>query len=121
MGGGQVEWAGDWPLVADGSYSWYCNTIPTPDGGTHETGLRAALTKGIRAFGELAGQKRAAQIQPEDIMSACEIMLSVFVRDPEFQSKPTDSVRSEEHTSEIKYIMRISDDVYCINKQKQQR
>src|SRR3546814_1644769 len=73
-----------------------CKTIPTPDGGTHETGLRAALTKGIRALCELAGQKRAAQIQAEDIMSACEIMLSVFVRDPQFQSQTKDRLTSPE-------------------------
>src|SRR3546814_904621 len=96
LGAGRVEWAVAWPLWSDGSYSWYCNTIPTPDGGTHETGLRAALTKGIRAFGELAGQKRAAQIQAEDIMSACEIMLSVFVRDPQFQSQTKDRLTSPE-------------------------
>ena len=95
-GAGRVEWAVAWPLWSDGSYSWYCNTIPTPDGGTHEAGLRAALTKGIRAFGELAGQKRAAQIQAEDIMSACEIMLSVFVRDPQFQSQTKDRLTSPE-------------------------
>ncbi|HKX22175.1 MAG TPA: DNA topoisomerase IV subunit B [Rhizorhapis sp.] len=95
-GAGRVEWAVAWPLWSDGSYSWYCNTIPTPDGGTHEAGLRAALTKGIRAFGELAGQKRAAQIQAEDIMSACEIMLSVFIRDPQFQSQTKDRLTSPE-------------------------
>ncbi|MBB4642170.1 DNA topoisomerase IV subunit B [Rhizorhapis suberifaciens] len=95
-GAGRVEWAVAWPLWSDGSYSWYCNTIPTPDGGTHEAGLRAALTKGIRAFGELAGQKRAAQIQAEDIMSACEIMLSLFIRDPQFQSQTKDRLTSPE-------------------------
>ncbi|RYD90209.1 MAG: DNA topoisomerase IV subunit B, partial [Sphingomonadales bacterium] len=56
---GRVEWAVAWPLWSDGSYSWYCNTIPTPDGGTHEAGLRAAITKGIRAFGDLVGNKKA--------------------------------------------------------------
>src|SRR5919112_2027743 len=54
-GQGSAEWAVAWPLYSDGSESYYCNTIPTPDGGTHEAGLRAALTKGIRAFGELVG------------------------------------------------------------------
>ena len=52
---GSAEWAVAWPLYSDGSESYYCNTIPTPDGGTHEAGLRAALTKGIRGFGELVG------------------------------------------------------------------
>ena len=55
---GRVEWAISWPLYSDGAYSWYCNTIPTPDGGTQEAGVRAALTKGLRGFGELIGQKR---------------------------------------------------------------
>ena len=93
---GRVEWAVAWPLWSDGSYSWYCNTIPTPDGGTHETGLRAALTKGIRAFGDLVGQKKAKDIQAEDIMSCCEIMLSVFIRDPQFQSQTKDRLTSPE-------------------------
>jgi DNA gyrase/topoisomerase IV subunit B len=56
-GAGRVEWAVGWPLWSEGSYSWYCNTIPTPDGGTHEAGLRAAIVKGIRAFGALVGQQ----------------------------------------------------------------
>src|ERR687890_388911 len=57
-----AEWAVAWPLYSDGAESYYCNTIPTPDGGTHEAGLRAALTKGIRAFGELIGNKKAKDI-----------------------------------------------------------
>ncbi len=94
--GGRVEWAIAWPLWSDGSFSWYCNTIPTPDGGTHEQGLRAALTKGIRAFGDLAGQKRAKDIQAEDIMVGVEVMLSVFIREPQFQSQTKDRLTSPE-------------------------
>ncbi len=93
---GRVEWAIAWPLWSDGAYSWYCNTIPTPDGGTHEQGLRAALTKGIRAFGDLVGQKRAKDIQAEDVMTGCEVMLSVFIRDPQFQSQTKDRLTSPE-------------------------
>lgn len=93
---GRVEWAIAWPIWSDGSYSWYCNTIPTPDGGTHEAGLRAAIVKGIRAFGELVGQKKAKDIQAEDILSACEVMLSVFIRDPQFQSQTKDRLTSPE-------------------------
>src|SRR3546814_16096181 len=74
-------------LWSDGSYSWYCNTIPTPAGDTHEAGLRAALTKGLRAFGELIGQKKAAQITAEDVFNGGEMMLSFFIRDPQFQSQ----------------------------------
>ena len=83
---GSVEWAVAWPLCSDGSYSYYCNTIPTPDGGTHEQGLRAALVKGIRAFADLVGNKRAKDIAPEDVMIGSELMLSVFVREPQFQT-----------------------------------
>ncbi|MBO9579444.1 MAG: DNA topoisomerase IV subunit B [Sphingobium sp.] len=93
---GRVEWAVAWPLWSDGSTSWYCNTIPTPDGGTHEAGLRAALTKGIRAFGDLIGQKKAKDIQAEDVMNGVELMLSVFIREPQFQSQTKDRLTSPE-------------------------
>jgi topoisomerase-4 subunit B len=93
---GRVEWAIAWPLWSDGSFSWYCNTIPTPDGGTHEAGLRSALTKGLRAFGELVGQKKAAQLTAEDVMTGCESMLSLFIRDPQFQSQTKDRLTSPE-------------------------
>ena len=73
---GRVEWAVAWPLWSDGSFSWYCNTIPTPDGGTHEAGLRAAIVKGLRAFGALVSNKKAADIQPEDVIAPSELMLS---------------------------------------------
>ena len=93
---GRVEWAVAWPLWSDGSYSWYCNTVPTPDGGTHEQGMRAALAKGIRAFGELVGQKKAKDISADDIVTGSEIMLSVFIRDPQFQSQTKDRLTSPE-------------------------
>lgn len=93
---GRVEWAISWPLYSDGSYSWYCNTIPTPDGGTHEAGVRAALTKGLRAFGELVGNKKASQISAEDIFNEAELMLSVFIREPQFQSQTKDRLTSPE-------------------------
>ncbi|MCW2364357.1 MULTISPECIES: DNA topoisomerase IV subunit B [Sphingobium] len=105
-GVGRVEWAIAWPLWSDGSTSWYCNTIPTPDGGTHETGLRGAVTKGIRAFGELVGQKKAKDIQTDDIMSGCELMLSVFIRDPQFQSQTKDRLTSPEAARLVEAAMR---------------
>lgn len=91
---GRVEWAIAWPLYSDGSTSWYCNTVPTPDGGTHEQGLRAALTKGLRAFGELTGTKKSKDITADDVMTGSEIMLSVFIRDPQFQSQTKDRLTS---------------------------
>ena len=93
---GRVEWAVAWPLYSDGSTSWYCNTVPTPDGGTHEQGVRAALTKGLRAFGELTQTKKAKDISADDVMTGGEVMLSVFIRDPQFQSQTKDRLTSPE-------------------------
>jgi topoisomerase-4 subunit B len=93
---GRVEWAVAWPLWSEGAYAWYCNTVPTPDGGTHEQGMRSALTKGIRAFGELVGQKKSKDITADDIVTGSEIMLSVFIRDPQFQSQTKDRLTSPE-------------------------
>jgi topoisomerase-4 subunit B len=93
---GRAEWALAWPLYSDGSTSWYCNTVPTPDGGTHEQGLRTALTRGLRAFGELVGAKKAKDITADDVMTGCEVMLSVFIRDPQFQSQTKDRLTSPE-------------------------
>jgi len=103
---GRVEWAVAWPLWSDGAYSWYCNTIPTPDGGTHEAGLRAALTKGIRAFADLVGQKKAKDIAPEDVITGSEIMLSVFIRDPQFQSQTKDRLTSPEAARMVENAVR---------------
>jgi topoisomerase IV subunit B len=94
---GRCEWAVAWPLWSEGaSESYYCNTIPTPDGGTHEAGLRAALTKGIRAFAELVGNKRAKEITADDVFNGVELMLSVFIRNPHFQSQTKDRLTSLE-------------------------
>ncbi len=103
---GRVEWAVAWPLWSDGSYSWYCNTIPTPDGGTHEQGLRQALVRGIRAFGELVGQKKAKDITADDIMVGSELMLSVFIREPQFQSQTKDRLTSPEATALVEKAVR---------------
>ena len=103
---GRVEWAVAWPLWSEGSYSWYCNTIPTPDGGTHEAGIRAAIVKGIRAFGALVGQKKAEGIAAEDIVIGSEIMLSVFIRDPQFQSQTKDRLTSPEAARLVENALR---------------
>lgn len=103
---GSVEWAVAWPLWSDGSYSWYCNTIPTPDGGTHEQGLRQALVRGIRAFGDLVGNKKAKDITADDIMVGSELMLSVFIREPQFQSQTKDRLTSVEATALVEKAVR---------------
>jgi topoisomerase-4 subunit B len=103
---GRVEWAVAWPLWSDGSYSWYCNTIPTPDGGTHEQGLRQALVRGLRHFGELVNQKKAKDITADDLMVGSELMLSVFIREPQFQSQTKDRLTSPEAAGLVERAMR---------------
>jgi len=95
-GNGSVEWAIAWIASDDGFLSSYCNTVPTPDGGTHEAGLRAALTKSLRAYGELTANKRVAQITADDVLGTAAAMLSVFIREPEFQGQTKDRLASPE-------------------------
>ncbi len=97
-GHGSVEWAIAWLIDEDGFTQTYCNTIPTPEGGTHEAGLRSALSKGLKAYGDLTNNKRAAQITPEDIMTSAGVMLSIFIREPEFQGQTKDRLSSGEAT-----------------------
>ena len=105
-GQGRAEWAVAWPLWSDGSFSWYCNTIPTPDGGTHEQGLRQALVRGLRAFAELVGNKRAKELTADDVMVGSELMLSVFIRDPQFQSQTKDRLTSPEAAGLVEKAVR---------------
>jgi len=109
---GSAEWAVAWPLYSDGSESYYCNTIPTPDGGTHEAGLRAALTKGIRAFGDLVGNKKAKDITADDVFNGVELMLSVFIRNPHFQSQTKDRLTSLEAARFVEAAVRDHFDHY---------
>lgn len=95
---GAVEWACAWPQYGEGSASFYCNTIPTPDGGTHEAGLRLALTRGLKNFATMSGNKKAGELAGEDVFSGAEIMLSLFIRDPQFQSQTKDRLTSPEAT-----------------------
>ena len=84
---GRVEWAIAWPADGDGQLNSYCNTVPTPQGGSHESGLRTALSRGLRDYGERVGNRRAAQITTDDVMEGAAAMLSVFIRDPQFQGQ----------------------------------
>jgi topoisomerase-4 subunit B len=111
-GQGRAEWAVAWPVWSDGFTAFYCNTIPTPDGGTHEAGLRAALLKGIRAFGELVGNKRAKDITADDVMNGCEAYLSVFIRNPHFQSQTKDRLTSLEAARFVEAAVRDHVDHY---------
>ncbi|MDE2042456.1 MAG: DNA topoisomerase IV subunit B, partial [Alphaproteobacteria bacterium] len=120
-GAGRVEWAVAWPLWSDGSYSYYCNTIPTPDGGTHEAGLRTAIVKGIRAFGALVGQKKATDLAAEDILVGAELMLSVFIRDPQFQSQTKDRLTSPEAARLVENAVRDHFDHYLADNMERGR
>ncbi len=94
---GACEWAVAWTADADGFLMSYCNTVPTPDGGTHESGIRSALSRGLKDHAERAGQaKRAAAITAEDVMVSAAVMLSVFVREPEFQGQTKDRLATAE-------------------------
>ncbi|MGI6247007.1 MAG: DNA topoisomerase IV subunit B [Pseudochelatococcus sp.] len=96
-GHGTLEWAIAWYAEDDGHVASYCNTIPTPEGGTHEQGLRTALLRGLRDHAERVNQsKRAAQITAEDVMVSCAAMLSVFIREPEFQGQTKDRLATVE-------------------------
>ena len=86
-GEGCVEYAISWPEDGEGFIHSYCNTVPTPSGGTHEAGLRTALSKGLRTYGEMTGNRSASKIIIDDIMSGAAILLSVFVKDPQFQGQ----------------------------------
>jgi topoisomerase-4 subunit B len=94
---GAAEWAVAWTADADGFISSYCNTIPTPDGGTHESGLRTALLRGLKDHAARVGQeKRAASVTSEDIMTGAACMMSVFIREPEFQGQTKDRLATAE-------------------------
>ena len=105
-GHGSVEWAVGWVASEDGFLNSYCNTVPTPDGGTHEAGLRSALVKGLRAYGELVGNKRSAQVTAEDVMSTAGAMLSLFIREPEFQGQTKDRLATQEATRIVETALR---------------
>ncbi len=87
---GSVEWAIAWSPAREGFVQSYCNTVPTPEGGTHEAGFWAALVKGIRAYGELAGTRKAAQISREDFGAGAGALVSLFIREPEFVGQTKD-------------------------------
>lgn len=99
---GRMEWAIAWLDQAEASVGAFCNTIPTPLGGTHEQGLRSGLTRALKGFGDLAGNKKAANITPDDVMGAARSLLSVFIRDPQFQGQTKDRLTSS-------YVTRLVD------------
>ncbi len=104
-GNGATEWAVAW-FPGDGFVRSYCNTIPTGEGGTHEAGLRAALVKGLKAHAERTGNKRAAVITGDDVMTSAASMLSVFIREPEFVGQTKDRLASAQATRIVENAIR---------------
>jgi topoisomerase-4 subunit B len=106
-GHGSLEWAVAWLADQDGFSSSYCNTIPTPEGGTHESGLRLALLRGLRDHAERVGQsKKVAAVTTDDVMAQCASMLSVFIREPEFQGQTKDKLATQEASRIVESTVR---------------
>ncbi|PRY95683.1 DNA topoisomerase IV subunit B [Hasllibacter halocynthiae] len=103
---GSVEWAVNWTPARDGFVQSYCNTVPTPEGGTHEQGFWAAILKGIRAYGELANQKKAAQITREDLTAGGCALVSCFIREPEFVGQTKDRLATTEAAKMVEGAVR---------------
>ena len=104
---GSVEWAVAWLAAEDGFVHSYCNTIPTPDGGTHEAGLRVALLRGLKDHAERIGQaKRASALTTDDVMSGCAALIAVFIREPEFQGQNKGRLQTAEASRIVEAIVR---------------
>ena len=105
-----MEWAVTWVAAgignADGMNASYCNTVPTPEGGTHEQGMRAALTKGLKAYGDRINNKKANIITGEDVMGTAAALVSVFVREPEFQGQTKDKLATPEAAKIVETTLR---------------
>jgi len=120
---GALEWAVTWSPIgfgdADSFIASYCNTVSTPDGGTHEAGFRAALVKGLKAYGELTNEKRAAQITAEDVIANAGALISVFIRNPEFQGQTKDRLSSPEGQRLTEQLLRDPFDHWLTESPKQ--
>jgi len=107
---GKVEWAVTWTGAgfgeADGFLQSYCNTVPTPEGGTHEAGFRAALTRGLKAYAELVGEKRAGLLTAEDVVAQAGGLVSVFIANPEFQGQTKERLSSTEAQKLVETALR---------------
>ncbi len=93
---GKVEFAIAWPRDGEGFIHSYCNTIPTPQGGTHETGLRTALSRSLKGYGEMIGSRRAPMITADDVMNGAAVLVSVFLRNPQFQGQTKEKLATSE-------------------------
>ena len=103
---GRAEWAVAWLEEGEGFLHSYCNTVPTAQGGTHEAGFRNALLRGLRAWGEQRGNRRAGQVVAEDLLGGMAAKLSVFLRDPQFQGQTKEKLTSAEAARLVETALR---------------
>ena len=103
---GSVEWAINWSPVRDGFIQSYTNTVPTPEGGTHEFGFWSAILKGIRAYGELIKNRKAELITREDMLTGGCALISVFIREPQFVGQTKDRLATEEAAKYVEGAVR---------------
>ena len=118
-GHGSVEWAVCWVADEDGFLNSYCNTIPTAEGGTHENGFRSALGKALRDFGERVANKRAVNVTADDVLGTAAAMLSVFIREPEFQGQTKDKLATQEATRIVEGTVRDAFDHWLVDSPQQ--
>ena len=103
---GKVEWAINWTPSRDGFIQSYCNTVPTPEGGTHEAGFWAAILKGIRAYGDLVNNRKAGNITREDLVTGAGAVVSCFIREPEFVGQTKDRLATTEAARMVESAVR---------------
>ena len=115
---GSVEWAINWTPARDGFIQSYCNTVPTPEGGTHEAGFWAAILKGIRAYGELVKNRKADQITRDDLVAGGCALVSCFIREPQFVGQTKDRLSTEEAAKWVEGAVRDHFDTWLANDTK---
>ncbi len=111
-GVGKVEWAVAWPLDGEGMVASYCNTIPTPSGGTHETGFRNAILRAFRSHGERIGIRKAEKLTADDVIGSSAVLLSIFVSDPQFQGQTKERLVNADVTRLVEQAVRDHVDHY---------
>ena len=97
--GGKVEWAVWWPNDEEGFLRSYCNTVPTAEGGTHESGFRSALVRGLKRYADLTGNRKGSIITADDVIDGAAGLVSVFIEQPQFQGQTKERLVSVEATT----------------------
>jgi len=115
---GSVEWAINWTPARDGFLQSYCNTVPTPEGGTHESGFWSAILKGIRAYGELVKNRKAESIARDDMLAGGCAVISVFIREPQFVGQTKDVLATDEAAKYVENAVRDHFDTWLANDTK---